>query len=160
MGKTGKNPGTGSGLRIVAAFEGAKGLVVLLTGFGLLTLVHRDLHAAGERLVRLLHLNPARHYPRIFLDAIDRVTDWQLWALALSALAYAAARIVEAVGLWYRRRWAEWFGFLTGGMYIPLELYEIHRGSTSVKVSVFAVNLFIVVYLGQALRRTRNDPGR
>ena len=44
-----------SGLRVVAVFEGAKGGLVLITGFGLLAFIHRDLHAAAEEVVRLFH---------------------------------------------------------------------------------------------------------
>jgi len=119
------------GLRVVSIFEAAKGLLVLLTGFGLLAYIHKDLHFAAERLVRHFHLNPASRYPRIFPDLADHVTDGQLWALALSALLYAVVRFVEAYGLWRQRHWAEWFGLLTGVIYIPLELFEIARGDVA-----------------------------
>ena len=73
------------GLRVVSIFEAAKGLLVLLVGFGLSAYIHKDLHLAAERLVRHFHLNPASRYPLIFLDLADHVTDTQLWALALSS---------------------------------------------------------------------------
>lgn len=135
------------GLRVVSIFEATKGLLVLLTGFGLLAYIHKDLHFAAEQLVRHFHLNPASRYPRIFLDLADNVTDGQLWLLALSALLYASARFVEAYGLWHGRRWAEWFGLLTGGMYVPLELFEIARGVTWPKAVLLIVNAGIVGYL-------------
>ncbi|MBP2679312.1 MAG: rane protein-like protein [Deltaproteobacteria bacterium] len=140
------------GLRVVAVFEGAKGGLVLITGFGVLAFIHQGLHDAAEELVRHLHLNPARHYPRIFLDAVARVTDTQLWLLALSAFLYVVVRFIEAFGLWHRKRWAEWFGALSGGVYIPVELFELARGFSRVKLMVLAVNLAIVAYLGYELR--------
>ncbi|MBP2683147.1 MAG: rane protein-like protein [Deltaproteobacteria bacterium] len=139
------------GLRVVAVFEGAKGGLVLITGFGLLAFLHRGLHNAAEELVRHLHLNPARHYPRIFLDAAARVTDSELWLLALSAFLYVVVRFIEAFGLWHRKRWAAWFGALSGGVYIPVELFELARGVSLVKLTVLAVNLAIVGYLGYEL---------
>jgi uncharacterized membrane protein (DUF2068 family) len=108
---------------MVALFEGVKGLLVLLTGCGLLALLHKDIHQAAAELVQHLHMNPASHYPRIFLDLSERVTDAKLWALAAAALIYSIVRFAEAAGLWLRRRWAEWFGALTGGLYIPVEIY-------------------------------------
>ena len=135
------------GLRVVSLFEAAKGLLVLLTGFGLLAYVHKDLHQAAEHLVRHFHLNPASGYPRIFLDLADRVTDAQLWLLALSALLYAVLRFVEAYGLWMQRRWAEWFGLLTGGTYVPLEIFEVMRKATWPRVTLLIVNSAIVAYL-------------
>jgi uncharacterized membrane protein (DUF2068 family) len=113
----------------------------------LLAYIHKDLHFAAERLVRHFHLNPASHYPRIFLDLADHVTDAQLWVMALSALLYAAARFVEAYGLWHERQWAEWFGLLAGGMYVPIELFELARGVTWPKTVLLVVNVGIVVYL-------------
>ena len=135
------------GLHIVALFEGAKGLLVLLAGFELLSFIHKDLHEAAMRLVAHLHLNPASHYPRIFLDLTERVTDSKLWAMASAAVIYSTVRMVEAVGLWLRKKWAEWFGVLTGGMYIPVEIYELLRGVTWPKVTVLAVNAGVVTYL-------------
>ena len=135
------------GLRVVAVFEGAKGGLVLVTGLGLLAFIHRGLHNAAEEVVRHLHLNPARHYPRIFLDAADRVTDTQLWLLALAAFLYSVVRFIEALGLWHRKRWAAWFGALSGGIYIPVELFELAHRLSWVKLGVLSVNLAIVAYL-------------
>jgi uncharacterized membrane protein (DUF2068 family) len=138
---------------MVALLEGAKGLLVLLTGFGLLALVHKDIHHGAAELVQHFHLNPGSHYPRIFLDLADRVTDTRLWAMAAAALSYAVVRFIEAGGLWLRRRWAEIFGALTGGMYIPVEIYELLHGVTWPKATVLVVNLWVVVYLVATLLR-------
>jgi uncharacterized membrane protein (DUF2068 family) len=147
-----KNPGF-DGLRLVALFEGAKGALILVTGFGLLSLVHRDIHAAAEEIVRHFHLNPARHYPRIFLDAAGRVTDARLWLLALSAFLYAVVRFIEAFGLWRRKTWAEWFGVLSGSIYIPIEIMSLSHGLTWARLTLLSVNFAIVSYLGYALAK-------
>jgi len=151
-------PASKGGLRIVALFEALKGVLVLLAGCGLLTFIHKDLHDAAVHLVRVLHLNPARHYPSIFIDAADKVTDLQLWMIALSALLYAAVRLVEAYGLWRQMQWAEWFGLLSGAMYIPLEIFEAFREFTWPRVTVLVVNLAVVGYLADALLRSRKNP--
>ena len=147
----GSRPG---GLRVVALFEGAKGALVLITGFGLLAFIHRDLHNAAEEVVRHFHLNPAHHYPRIFLDAAARVNATQLWLLALSAFLYAVVRFIEAFGLWHGKLWAAWFGVLSGCIYIPVELIEVVHGLTWAKLTVLSVNVAIVAYLGYALMKS------
>jgi uncharacterized membrane protein (DUF2068 family) len=134
-------------------------MLVLLTGFGILTLVHKDLHLAAEQLVRHIHLNPASHYPRIFLDAATRLTDLQLWALAFAALLYSAIRMAEGIGLWLQRRWAEWFGMLSSGIYLPIELYEVFREITWPRMTVLAVNTGVVAYLLFILIKTRSKAG-
>jgi len=136
---------------MVALFEGAKGGLVLITGFGLLAFIHRDLHNAAEEVVRHFHLNPAHHYPRIFLDDAVRVNDTQLWLLALSAFLYAVVRFIEAFGLWHRKRWAVWFGVLSGGIYIPVELFVVAHGLSLAKLTLLTVNIAVVVYLVYAL---------
>jgi uncharacterized membrane protein (DUF2068 family) len=146
-------------LRVVALFEGAKGALVLVAGCGLLSFIHKDLHEAAVQLVELVHLNPARQYPRIFIDLTENVTDSQLWAMAAAALMYSIVRFVEAAGLWLERKWAEWFGVLTGGLYVPLELFEVTRGVTWPKVTVLAVNIGVVLYLLFELNRTGGKRG-
>lgn len=135
--------------------EAAKGLLILLTGFGLLEYLHKDLHLAAERLVRHFHLNPANRYPRIFLDLADHVTDVQLWVLAICALLYALARFVEAYGLWHGRWWGEWYGLLTGGIYVLLEIFEIARGVTWPKIVLLIVNAGVVGYLSFIVYQAR-----
>jgi uncharacterized membrane protein (DUF2068 family) len=137
----------GAGIRAVAAFEAAKGTVVIAAGLGLLSLLHRDAQHAAETIVRHLHLNPARHYPRVFIEAAARMTDSRLWLLAGGAFAYSAVRFIEAYGLWRLRPWAEWFAILSGGLYLPVEIYELLRHPTPVKAAILIGNAAIVGYL-------------
>ena len=148
----------GKSLRFVAMFEAAKGALVLLAGCGLLRLVHRDVGHLAEVLVRHSHLNPAHRFPRIFLDAATRADDRTLRLLALGAFGYAAFRLVEAWGLWRDRRWAEWLGAVSGGFYIPMEIYEIAHGATWLKVLVLALNALCVAFLLAALFGHRRPP--
>jgi uncharacterized membrane protein (DUF2068 family) len=135
------------GLRTVAAFEAAKGLLVMATGLGLLSLLHHDVQRVAESIVRHLHLNPARHYPRVFIEAAARVTDTRLWLLASGAFVYAVVRGVEACGLWRARGWAQWFAILSGALYLPVEVYALIRDATALKGGVLLINVGIVGYV-------------
>jgi uncharacterized membrane protein (DUF2068 family) len=128
-------------------FEATKGALVLLVGIGLLSLLHRDVGAVAAQLVRRLHLNPARHYPFLFLQAAAKVTDAKLWALAGGATAYALVRFIEAYGLWHRQVWAEWFALLSTSLYLPVELYEVVKRRTLSAAVVLLINTIIVLYL-------------
>ena len=142
-------------LHFVALLEVTKGILVLLAGFGVLALVHHDVRQAAEDLVRLFHLNPASNTPRIFIDAASQLTDARLWTLAGAALAYASIRLVEAAGLWLHKPWAEWLGVVTGGIYIPIEVFELAQKVTWARMAILAVNLLVVGYLGYDLARRR-----
>lgn len=128
-------------------FEALKGTLVFVAGFGLLSLVHRDVQAAAERLVQHLHLNPARHYPRVFIEAAGHINDTGLRSLAALACAYGIVRFIEAYGLWRKKVWAEWFAIISGSIYLPVEAYEIFEHATWMRATVFLVNAFIVGYL-------------
>ena len=85
-------------VRAVALFEAAKGALVWLAGFGALSLLHRDVQRFAEQLVGHLHLNPAKHYPHIFLDAAADLTEARLLLLAAFAATYGLVRFIEAYG--------------------------------------------------------------
>ncbi len=145
-----------STVRAVALFEAAKGTLVLLTGFGALSLIHHDAQRFAEQLVGHLHLNPAKHYPRIFIDTAAHLTDARLWMLATLAATYGLVRFVEAYGLWRGRRWAEWFAAVSGGIYIPFELYELFQGINWLSLGALVANVLIVGLMVNAL--LRNQP--
>ncbi len=148
------------GLKLVAGLEAAKGAVVLTAGVGLFRLVHHDVQAAAESFVRHMHLNPASHYPRVFIDAMTMLDDSRLRMLALGALAYATVRLAEAYGLWTDRSWAEWFGALSGGIYVPIEIYKLFEKLTWTRFGFLAFNAVIVGYLSWVLARRQADMRR
>ncbi|MBN1548659.1 MAG: DUF2127 domain-containing protein [Syntrophaceae bacterium] len=152
-----RKKGSTGALRTTAIFEASKGILVLVTGFGLLHYIHQDLHVAAEQILNHLHFHPAGHHSLVFIDALTHLNDWQLWALAFSALFYSLVRFAEAYGLWHERSWAEWFGFLTGGMYIPLEIFEVIEGVSWPKVLVLSINLFVVLVLALVLIQSRKS---
>jgi uncharacterized membrane protein (DUF2068 family) len=135
----------------VAVLEASKGLLIILAGCGVLALVHADLQDLAEQIVTHFHLNPGNRYPRIFLDLAANVTDRQLWTLAGFAFGYASLRFIEALGLWFHRVWAEWLAALSGGVYVPFEIYELAKGVTVLKVATLVINLIIVAYMSRVL---------
>ncbi len=144
----------------MALFEAAKGGLVLLAGFGLLALIHRDVQAAAEYLVARSHLSPAKKYPQIFIDAAASMTDARLWFLASLALFYSIVRFVEAYGLWRERRWAEWFALITAALYLPVEIYELSRRVTGIKIGALIVNAVIVIFMIYVIRQSKRPRGR
>jgi uncharacterized membrane protein (DUF2068 family) len=142
-------------VRSVALFEAAKGVLVLLGGFGLLSLLHRDLRALAAALVGRLHLDPSHHYASVFIEAAANTTDARLWFIACVAFVYSTFRFVEAYGLWFERRWAEWLAVVSGGAYIPIELYEVFEKFTWIRISALVVNVAVVVLIGSVLWQKR-----
>jgi len=143
------------GLRTVAIIEAAKGLVVLLTGLGLFSLMHRNVQQLAELLVAHTHLNPASHTPHVFIEFAARLDDARLRQLAAAALAYAILRLAEAWGLWHGRAWGEMLAAASGAIYVPFELRELVQRPGLPSASLLLVNLAIVAFMLYSLQRKR-----
>ena len=59
---------------------------------------------------------------------------------------------VEAVGLWYQKRWAEYLTFIATAAFLPLEVYELTRTLSPLKFLTLILNLAVVAYLLLAKR--------
>ncbi|HEY7619270.1 MAG TPA: DUF2127 domain-containing protein [Solirubrobacteraceae bacterium] len=89
------------------------------------------------------------------LGEIDKAFTLQSSRLHLFAaiiLVYAIVEGVEAVGLWYQRRWAEYLTFLVTASLLPLEVYEIVTRLSPLKIAAFVINVAVVAYLLYAKR--------
>lgn len=135
------------GLRAVAIFEAFKGILVLAVGVGLFNLMPTDLGAIGESIITFLHLNPAHHYPHVFLMAVADVTDNNILWLAIGATIYSLLRLTEAFGLWHERVWAEWLAIISCGIFLPVEFLELARGFSNIKAMITLFNIALVFYL-------------
>ena len=142
-------------LRPIAVFEAFKGAIVLIAGFGMLSFLGRDADAFAAQLVHRMHLDPANHYPKIFIQAMSDLTNTRLWLMAGFAALYAAVRFFEAYGLWHARRWAEWFAALSGSIYVPVEIYELTRRFTWIKTAALVLNLIVVAYMVRLLTESQ-----
>jgi uncharacterized membrane protein (DUF2068 family) len=63
------------------------------------------------------------------------------------SFVYAGLFLTEGLGLWFLKRWAEWFTVIITSSLVPVEVYEIHRHPSAVKVVVLAINVAVVGYL-------------
>jgi len=148
------------GLRTVALLEALKGVLVLLLGFGALTLIHKDLDNVAERLIGFLRINPDGRMSGFFFRLADRTSDRSLWLLAGGALVYAIIRFSEAYGLWHERAWAEWFAIISGCLYLPWEIYEIFHHPHLWKWAVLAINVAIVLYMANLRIKAAEERAR
>lgn len=150
-GGGGASTGNPRALRAVAVLEAFKGVLVFAAGFGLLSLLHRDVQELAMELVTRLHIDPDRHYPGLFIDAASRMTNARLWLFAVMAAAYSLLRWFEAYGLWTNKRWAAWLGVASGAIYVPPEVLELVHQPDAAKWMILLVNLLLVAYLAWTL---------
>ncbi|MCW2993392.1 MAG: hypothetical protein JWQ18_887 [Conexibacter sp.] len=86
------------------------------------------------------------------IDELFTLRSSRLHLFAAIALLYAAIEGIEAVGLWYAKRWAEYLTLLVTASLLPVEVYELSEHATPFKVLAFLVNVAVVAYLLYAKR--------
>jgi uncharacterized membrane protein (DUF2068 family) len=150
MAKRGKSA---AGILLIGAFKLAKALLLVLVGIGAHHLLHRDIAASVNHWVQVLRVDPENFYIHRLLTHVFAVTPKQLKELSAGTFIYAALLSVEGVGLLMRRHWAEYFTVISTALLIPLEIYELAKHFTPVKVGVLAINVAIVWYLIRQLRK-------
>jgi uncharacterized membrane protein (DUF2068 family) len=65
---------------------------------------------------------------------------------------YAIVEGLEAFGLWWQKRWAEYLTFLATLGLMPLEIYELTKSRSPLKLVTLLINLAVVIYLLLAKR--------
>lgn len=62
-------------------------------------------------------------------------------------IGYALLQLAEGVGLWSLKRWGEYVAAVGTSVFLPLEVYELTKHVTPLKVGALVVNLALVAYL-------------
>jgi uncharacterized membrane protein (DUF2068 family) len=86
------------------------------------------------------------------LDRLFSLQSRTLHLLGAAIIGYGALEGIEAIGLWYRRRWAEYLTLVATAVFLPIEVYELAHHATPLKLLAFVVNVAVVVYLLYAKR--------
>jgi uncharacterized membrane protein (DUF2068 family) len=155
----GKRQGRGW-LTLIGIFKAAKSVALVAVGVMALAIVHDEstkrTFAHWEFVVSFA---PGH---RMLHEAIAKVAGLEphkLEEIGIGSFVYAAVFAVEGVGLLLQKRWAE---YVTSGVtlsFIPLEIYEIVKKPTAVRVVALAVNVLVVVYLGWRIRHDAQERG-
>ncbi|MGI8580424.1 MAG: DUF2127 domain-containing protein, partial [Solirubrobacteraceae bacterium] len=135
---------------------------VVLAALGLAVLLFAHREDLRQKIFRVLADvqetiggGPVQASSHGFLHSITKVFTLQsnrLSLLALAILAYALLEGIEAVGLWYQKRWAEYLTFFATALFLPLEIYELSHKLSPFKVFALILNVAVVIYLLLAKR--------
>jgi uncharacterized membrane protein (DUF2068 family) len=145
------------GLRIIALFKFAKVLLLIATSYG----VHKLLDA--NIIERLYTWSSTLNDDRLERKLIERALTWvedlgakKIQIFVAVTVAYTAVALVEGIGLWMRRTWAEWLTVLFTASLIPFELWELIKRPPGHRLPIGAtlfLNVIIVAYLVWLIRR-------
>ena len=144
-------------IRLIAVFKFVKAGLLIALGVGVFRLVHKDLGSVIEHWCEAMRLDPGSHFVNLALEKAAHVRPEQVKKLGLGSFLYAGLFLAEGTGLWLRKRWGEWLTVIITSSLVPVEIYEIYRRPSYVKVVVLALNVAIVVYLIYHIRGQRSD---
>jgi uncharacterized membrane protein (DUF2068 family) len=140
-------------LRLIALFKFCKASILIVTGIGILKLMHNNAAATIDHWFSTLGLAPGNRFVDYAISKAANIPANRIKELGLGSFVYAALFLTEGIGLWMSKRWAEWFTALITASLVPFEVWEIHRHPTALKILVLAVNIAIVAYLLYRIRK-------
>jgi len=147
------------GLRLLSVYKLALGLLLFAVALQLLWWVDRELHQELHGWVVRLHADPESPWIAAMLERAAALPDSRLALFAAVSSLFGLVHFVEGLGLWWRRRWAEWLCLVATGLLIPVEIFEIAARPDGLKVLILLVNLAVVGYLGWRVAARRGAAG-
>src|SRR5215469_11292627 len=154
--EAGPGPHRDWGLLIIAVFKLFKGVLLLIVGIGALSLIHKDVAETAAHWADIFRVDPSNRHLHSLLLKLNVVDARRLEEISAGTFFYSALLLTEGTGLLLRKRWAEYFTIIVTASFIPMEIYELVRRLTFTRVLLLGVNIAIVWYLVNRLRRHDN----
>jgi uncharacterized membrane protein (DUF2068 family) len=154
MPQTKENPTT---LLLIGLFKLFKGVALLIVAIGALRLLHRDVSEVVEHWIDILRVDPDNRFIHKILVRSFGIQAKQLKEISAGTFFYSSILLTEGIGLLMHKHWAEYFTVISTAVFIPLEIYEIVERFTWVRIGVFLLNVAIVWYLVDRIRRERKS---
>jgi uncharacterized membrane protein (DUF2068 family) len=131
----------------IAAFKLAQALLFLTIGVGALGLLHKDVGDLLARLADYLRFNPESRFVNFVLDKAAAVDDHLLRRIGEVGFIYASLDMLEGIGLYLEKSWAEYLTLLITASFLPWEILEVFRRVTPIRVGLLVVNALVFFYL-------------
>lgn len=139
----------------IAIFKFAKGALVLAITCGAVSLFHKDVAAHVSHWLDQLRIDPDNRYIGGLLTKLNLVHTKELKELSALGAGYAALFLTEGTGLLLRQCWAEWLTIIATASFIPLEVYELIREFTAIRLLLLIANSAITLFLVYRVRQKR-----
>jgi uncharacterized membrane protein (DUF2068 family) len=139
-------------LRLVAVYKFVQAALLVGVGLAALRLVRPEVAAQFAEWVQDLPVGYVQRTAETFLQWVSGPQSSRALFLSLGIFAYAALFLVESVGLWFQRRWAEWLTVVATGALIPPEIYECATRPSTVLFILLTGNVLVVALLVMRIR--------
>jgi uncharacterized membrane protein (DUF2068 family) len=134
-------------LELIASYKCLQALLIAAIGVGALHLLGKDVADELAALAERLHFNPEGKLVDFLLEKAEFLNDPLLRRIGITAFIYAGLSLVEGIGLYLEKAWAEYLTLIITASFLPWELIEIIRRLTWVRVGLLAINAVVFLYL-------------
>ncbi len=145
------------GLRLIGGFKFLCGVLLVALGFGLFRGANADPAEEAGHIIAALKLDPDNRYIHSAIEKVSNLSEKQLKAIGVGTFLYALLYLTEGIGLLLKKHWAEYLTVVATGIFIPLEIYEVYRKTTPIRIALLVINVAIVAYLVYQLRRQKRE---
>ncbi len=135
------------GLLLIAIYKLLQALLFAVIGVGVLRLLHKDIDDILAQVATALRFNPESRFVNFVLDKASLINDPLLKRIGAAAFCYAAVGMVEGIGLYLEKVWAEYLTLVITASFLPWEIFEVFKKVTLARVGLLAANLLIFNYL-------------
>ena len=139
-------------LRLIAVYKIGKVILFLVAAYGVLRMRDASFLARVYAWASTLPYALEQDLVKQLLTRFSGLSASRIDTLGLASLAYAVVFAVEGVGLWMRKRWAEWLTAIVTSSLVPLEIYELAVKPSIGLGTVLVLNVMIVWYLVAQIR--------
>ena len=134
-------------LILIAAFKLAQALLFVAIGVGAVRLLHKDVADVLTKAAEHLRFTPESRLVNFILKNAPLVNDQVLRRIGAVVFFYAALDLLEGIGLYLEKVWAEFLTLVITASFLPWEAFEIYRRITLPRVSLLTVNAIVLIYL-------------
>ena len=115
-------------------------------------------HDALQEFSNVLALEGKKGIVSVVLNKFLGASTKTIALGGVAAVIYSLISAVEAVGLWFQKKWAEWLVVAVVAISIPPEIFELTKGFSWIKFVIFALNIVILIYLMNEIYSKEKKP--
>lgn len=134
-------------MRWIAVYKLVVGVLLVAVGVERFRVLGEETMATLHAWILELHADP--HHPWIAraFERAGAIEVRELRDLAWVSVIFGSLHGAEGVGLWFRRRWAEYLCILSTASLLPMEIHELVVKPGPARAAALGLNLAVLLFL-------------
>ncbi|HEY4706787.1 MAG TPA: DUF2127 domain-containing protein [Thermodesulfobacteriota bacterium] len=136
-------------LKLIIGFKAGIGIFEIALSISLFKHFGKTVEETFTALAVSMNLDTDHKFIGSLIGKAGVLDNGVFIGLTAVVFVFGIMNTIEAVGLHFRQRWAEWLTVIATGLLIPFELYEVIEKVTVLRVTILVINIAIVYYLAK-----------